>query len=376
MIVFVLLGALAMATMVNAPAIFLGYGLAYLVTLLAAWMFKPKKAFIAVLIATLLATPIMTISKAVFLEVALLNAIVRPPVAYVASVVRWRKGLLESTFTLTALETLVALMIALLYYGDDGIHTSLTIFGIFLAPFAYTIYRSIEREDKPGIVAGSLASLVFFFSIFIFPAVIPLIVAVVFVSILLLSPRFSRIVAVMLAAALILSAMGSTAFRENIEVSMYPFIPQNWGKDRWIQDNSSCGITSNVFANTHTPERLRIVERCVVVTGRVERPPFIAGDGDYCFDLIPESDRYLGVGNYILRKGALHVEIVPSDQSVVLGQIEGVCPGDRLKVVGVWVVDTDHGMWTEIHPAVKVEILSTKSEKRWPDCVLGRQFED
>ncbi len=373
MIVFLLLGSLAMMTMVNAPAMFLGYGLAYLVTLLAAWFFEPKKAFLAVLLTTLVALPVMVFTKAVFLEVALLNVIVRPPVAYAASVVRWRRGLVESAFALTAVETLVALLIALLYYGDDGIHTSLAVFGIFLAPFGYAIYSYAVKSEWWGTSAAILASLIFFFSLITFPAVFLLTVAVASLAVLLLKPTASKAVTIILIATLVMGS-GDAAFRENMKTSLYPFISQNWKDDRWKQLDPKCGNASNVFTNTHTPERLRIVETCVEVTGRVVRPPFIAGDGDYCFDVIPDSGNYLGVGNYILRKGALHVEVVPADHSKIV-QIGGVCPGDEVRIRGVWVVDTDHGMWTEIHPVVKIEIVNSESKERWPECVVGREFE-
>ena len=51
----------------------------------------------------------------------------------------------------------------------------------------------------------------------------------------------------------------------------------------------------NIFTNTHTPSRLRIVDTCVEVTGKGEKPPFIAGDGDYCFDIIPDVKNTLSI---------------------------------------------------------------------------------
>jgi hypothetical protein len=41
----------------------------------------------------------------------------------------------------------------------------------------------------------------------------------------------------------------------------------------------------------------------------------------------------------------------------------------------VWIIDTDHGMWTEVHPAFEIELING-SEKRWPDCVMSVQFEE
>jgi len=41
-------------------------------------------------------------------------------------------------------------------------------------------------------------------------------------------------------------------------------------------------------------------------------------------------------------------------QSTVLKGLN-LKPGDRIMVTGVFVLDTDHGWWSEIHPAWKIE---------------------
>ena len=377
---FIILGGLGTGLMVNAPAIFLGYGFAYLTMLLAAWIFKPRNAFIAVLGATLLALPLLILPKSAFMEVALLNVLVRPIVTYPVSLIRWRKGLVASALSLTALEGIVALTIAILYYGDDGIHTGLAVFGIFLAPFAYVIYASLEKpgiEKFLGALGGLIASLAFYFSLFAFPALITTGLSVIALILFLYwisksSPTIAAIAFVIVIVGLVL---GGSALQANLKTSLYPFEPKSWSAERWTQSNSTCIPRANVFEDTHTPARLRIADTCVETVGVVRIPPFIAGDGDYCFDIIPENKELLGVGNYVLRKGGLHIEVVPADQDRVLGKIGGVCPGDVIRVRGVWVVDTDHGMWAEIHPAEKIEIIKGGKE-RWPECVMGKMFEE
>ena len=52
-----------------------------------------------------------------------------------------------------------------------------------------------------------------------------------------------------------------------------------------------------------------------------------------------------------MRHGHIHVEIVPHDQGNVI--IPG--KGDYIMVTGAWVIDTDHGSWSEIHPAWHIE---------------------
>jgi hypothetical protein len=375
---FIILGGLGTSLMVNAPAIFLGYGFAYLTMLLAAWIFKPRGAFIAVLGSTLLALPFLILPKSVFVEVALLNALVRPLVTYPASIIRWQKGLLVSALCLTALEGLAALTIAIFYYGDDGIHTGLATFGIFFAPFAYIIYTSLERRGSErilGVLGGLMATLAFYFSLFAFPAFLT--AAFSIVALLLFLSWGSRTPIVVIGILIVLAGfiMGGGALQANLKTSLYPFDPNSWGDSRWIQSNSSCILRQNVFEGTHTPERLRIANSCVETIGEVRTPPFIAGDGDYCFDILPERGELLGVGNYVLRKGGLHIEVVPADQDKVLSEIGGICPGDLVKIKGVWVVDTDHGMWAEIHPVEKIEIVKGGVE-RWPECVMGKTFKD
>ncbi len=377
---FIILGGLGTSLMVNAPAIFLGYGFAYLTMLLAAWLFNPRDAFLAVLGATILALPFLILPKSAFIEVALLNVLVRPLVTYPASIVRWRKGLLVSALSLTALESIAALAIAILYYGDDGIHTGLAVFGLFLTPFAYITYGSLERfgvEKIIGVFGGVIASIAFYFSLVTFPAILTVALSVITLFLLLYWLARSEgvaIPAIGVAIVVIGLVLGGDAIQANLKTGLYPFEPQNWSDLRWAQSNSNCIQTTNVFEHTHTPSRLRIVDTCVEAVGVVKIPPFVAGDGDYCFDIVPEKKELLGIGNLILRKGGLHVEVVPADQEKVLGAIGGVCPGDVVKVRGVWVVDTDHGMWTEIHPAEKIEVIKT-SDKRWPECIMGLELE-
>jgi hypothetical protein len=78
----------------------------------------------------------------------------------------------------------------------------------------------------------------------------------------------------------------------------------------------------------------------------------------------------LSIGSIILRHRTIHIEVVPADQEKVLGPIGGVCPGDVVKITGVFVIDTDHGMHSELHPAYKIEILSRRQNATWPHVSL------
>jgi hypothetical protein len=391
-LLFIILGGLATALIVNAPAIFLGYGFAYVVMLLAAWLFRPRDAFLVILGVMLVALPFLIIPKSVFVEIAVLNAIIRPLVTYPASVIRWRyerSGLLVSALSLTAIEAAVALGVAVMYYGDDGIHAGLAVFSIFMIPFAYAIYSSLEKNGT-GRVLGVFASVVsttgFYFSLYSFPAFSPLSLSIVALVLILYWTARSKGTAIPALAILIMVAglfyggfYEGYALQANLKTGLYPFEPQSWSEKRWEQKDvnmASLTPTQNVFEYTHTPARLRIVKTYIEVTGTVKDPPKVESDGDYCFDIIPDKkfEYTLGIGNLILRKGALHIEVVPFDQEKVLGPIGGVCPGDVVRVKGVWVVDTDHGMWAEIHPAWEIEVLDA-AEKRWPECIFGLEPE-
>ncbi len=83
-----------------------------------------------------------------------------------------------------------------------------------------------------------------------------------------------------------------------------------------------------------------------------------AVDGDFSFDIRPDAGFgwTLSLGSYVLNDGNLHVEVVPSDQAAVLGSVTLV-PGAHVQVTGVWVLDTDHGWFSEVHPAWSVVVL-------------------
>ena len=385
-LLFIVIGGLASALMVNAPAIFLGYGFPYLVMLLAAWLFKPRDAFLAVLGAMLVAMPFLIIPKSVFVEIAVLNVIIRPLVTYPASVIRWKyeeSGLLVSALSLTAIEAAAALGVAVIYYGDDGIHAGLAVFSIFLIPFAYAIYTSLKKsgiERVTGVFASIASTAGFYFSIFSFPAYPTLLLSLAaLVMVLYWTARGQNLLPALAIMTVIAGfLLGGQPLHANLKTGLYPFEPQSWSEERWSGNANLTSLTppQNVFEYTHTPARLRIVSTHVEVVGTVRNPPKVESDGDYCFDIIPDKEfgHTLGIGNMILRKGALHVEVVPHDQDKVLEPIGGVCPGDVVRVRGVWVVDTDHGMWAEIHPAWEIEVLSP-AEKRWPECIFGLEPE-
>lgn len=380
-LLFIVLGGLAIATMVNAPAILVGYGLIYVVEYYALLSFTPSRSTLYFLAAHLLALGILVYTKSVFTTVAVASILLRPPELYFLGRLKTRLGSIGLALSLAALEQFLALTVAILYYGDAGIHTGLAVYGVLLAPFTYSIYRFSRIEGDPlSLTASIIILLGYWLSTYAFPA-IPLLLASIAGLIMLninaveTSRGWIAISSILL--VVIGAVVGGTPLAYNAKAALYPFNPASWTSDRWSQPpGNPCPATNNVFENTHDPLRLRIIETCVTVEGVVRPVPTIGDDGDYYFDIEVGDASLLGIGNMVLRKNGLHVEVVPADHYKVLQAISGgVCPGDKVRVTGVLVIDTDHGMWSEIHPAYKIEVLQKATDQVWPDCVRGKLYE-
>lgn len=136
----------------------------------------------------------------------------------------------------------------------------------------------------------------------------------------------------------------------------------------------------NPLANVYHPYRLQVRIACLSVTGTVTYA-HREDDGDLHVDLALPSgkSRLLNEGNFAHEHGDLVTEIVPADQpgctpgspppvpsSAHRGPSYsyGICtgadlptpsPGDRVTVIGPYVLDADHG-WMEIHPVLGMAV--------------------
>jgi len=374
-LLFVVLGGAASSTLINAPGILVGYGLIDVVLLLASWLFPPIWAALSVLGSMLVAIPILYSSKAMFINVAILHLVARPILAYTSSWIRLRRGIFTSTMYTLALESLLAVGLAILYYGGAGMETGLVVFSVLLAPYAYMIYLSIRESNVFGAVVSAVSLLTYYLAFYAFPAVITGVSALISLIImtLWLRMRITALPPLALIISLLGLALGGTALSYNLTTALYAFNPHNWGDDRWAQLDPTCPPTSNVFENTYSPSRLRIVRTCATVVGVVTGSLSVFGDGDFTFDVkpYPNYTGMLSIGSLVLRGSTIHIEVVPADQEAVLKPIGGVCVGDLVKVTGVFVIDTDHGLHSELHPAYRIEILSRALNKSWPDCIIN-----
>jgi len=116
-------------------------------------------------------------------------------------------------------------------------------------------------------------------------------------------------------------------------------------------DDNACA-TGDPMEGVYAPRRLQILDPCLTVEGTVRDDIIKAEDGDITFGLyLSEADqRLINDVNRANYDGALHIEIVPEDQPLVLPPK----PGDKVRITGPWVTDTAHGH-NEIHPAFKIE---------------------
>jgi hypothetical protein len=351
----------SMLLMVNAPSIGVGYGFITASMTIAVVVLEPVAAALATLLGGLAALPLIYASRSMLVTVAVLNVVLRPVVSYVSSKVRLMRGDAAGVLTLSLLTPIIATTAGILYYGDDGVHSSLSIYDAVTVFLTLAALEAFRRSRLLGLL-GFTGVVVYIAGLLYFPSI----AAAFGAFTALLAPlaaargleRASSIV--MLAVLAIGLALGAAPLLANLKTAAYPLEPRSYTNERWTL-SSLCAGRLNAFDGVHDPARLRIVNDCVTVEGVVKGIPFTADDGDFCFDLEVENSTaspLLSTGNIILRKDALHVEIIPRDRGILAGLGGKVCRGDRLVVTGVHVVDTDHGQWAEIHPAIRVELLS------------------
>ena len=123
--------------------------------------------------------------------------------------------------------------------------------------------------------------------------------------------------------------------------------------------------SADLWKHVYLPERLRMLEACTAVAGRVVLVRR-ESDGDLHIALDPDRKSVLNLVNAIHAQGHLVVEVVcehapPNGDATVA--CAGFAPevanpkvGDRVRVTGAYVTDRDNG-WNEIHPVTRIERL-------------------
>jgi hypothetical protein len=345
--------------MVNAPSILQGYGPQVTAVVTAAALLSPLEAFIVTLVSSIAALPVLAETHAVFMLVAYLSLTLRSIEAYIAGYARIKSGYICMGLVAGGFDAVIATLVGIIYYGDDGIHTALSVFGLLTGLSVGLVYKAWFEN---GWIAGAISAfglIVFLLSTSFYLSPIGVLGLLGVLAPFITDRKWVSAISGVTISVLVL-ALSFHAIVLNTSIYAYPFKPSSWSSERWSIASSVCGNSSNVFAHTHDPERLRIVEKCVTIEGTVVGTPKLFEDGDYCFDLsgINGTDLLSG-GNIILRKGHLHVEIQEYSRNRLLQGVLGgkVCSGDRIIVSGPVVVDTDHGMWAEIHPVINASLI-------------------
>jgi hypothetical protein len=122
---------------------------------------------------------------------------------------------------------------------------------------------------------------------------------------------------------------------------------------------------ADLWKHIDHPERLRVIEACTAVAGRVVSL-YRAADGDLHIGLDPEQKSTLNLINVMHAQRRLVVEVIcdhpatnPEDALACAGFASSVTlasVGDHVRITGAYVTDRDNG-WNEVHPVSRIEVL-------------------
>ncbi len=127
---------------------------------------------------------------------------------------------------------------------------------------------------------------------------------------------------------------------------------------------------TSLWTHVYHPNRLRVIDPCVTVTGVIEgiRPE---ADGDFhiLVRLDPQYEDMINQGNIDHQHGDLVVEPICEHDVTQLdalaacsnfsSNIEIPPVGTNVTVTGSYVLDTQHYDWAEIHPATSITTVVT-----------------
>lgn len=372
----------------NAPYLFFGYGLSAFALFAVGLTCRPGSR-IGFVLGLALGIAVDLNGQSLFLFVGVGAIVVRLLQFFLLLRLRRSIGDLAACLVVLLVGVFLAIAVGLITFGGEGIQPAFAVFDIvFLVP-AWMLAR-IQAARLPRIEGAGLsalvvaATLVAFASASSFLVLAPFVAAMValaLVGALVLrkrgplpltrrTPADRYAPAVIAALLLALFLVSGAAVGYSLRAAAYPLYADSLAAHQWIQTSTAAGCRAGDLAGGRTeasgtwgPSRLRVLSTCVTVSGIVEALTPTSGpavDGDYGIDLRvdPGYEWTLSLGSYVVNGGNLHVEVVPSDQAAVLGDpASALVPGARVQVTGVWVLDTDHGWTSEIHPAWSVVVL-------------------
>lgn len=372
---YLLAGALTFVTSLtigNDPYLFFGYGISAFGMLATGLTLAPTQATVIFLVASVAAMSLTAFTHSAFTLVIVGAVLVRTLQVYILSRLKQRVGPVAASAGVVLLGTVVATLLGFAFYGGDALSTSTTWFdAVFILP-AYVLARSVN-ERKPGSLFLGASTILLAFGLFLSagPFLIPAAtlagIALFGVATYVLLRGASKKASVLLLALVLIVmpialASSATALSYNSRGEFYPLYPDSLSSHQWTQTNSSSACMQGNIAGAGTvaagvwgPQRLRVLDTCVTVSGVVEGLGPTSGpanDNDFGIDikLDPQYNGLLSVGNLVLEGGLMHAEVVPSQQGALAHILSSLKPGDRVTITGSLVLDTDHGYGAEIHP--------------------------
>lgn len=383
-----LLTFLGTLTVGNAPYPVLGYGFLSLPLFLLPYGLPRREAAVSFVAGLVLGVAVDLRAESLFAFVGIGAVFVRGIQFLLILRLKERHGFLTPVLLALLFGTVAALLTGAATYGGEGLQPAYAVLdAVYVLP-AYLAVRLVtssraRSEVVFGLVAVGGGTLGIFFAASTFLLVLPLGVALGLLTLAGVlvwrggaKPAGSARPAVMALASLIAAivlvgafALSGPAAGDAARATLYPLYPDSLAASQWIQTSSAAGCRQGNLVGGGTQanglyghERLRVLSTCVTVRGVIKALEPTSGpavDGDFSFDLAldPGYGGLLSLGSYVFLSGLMHVEIVPSDQPTVLANVT-LTPGSHVQVTGPWVLDTDHGWFSEIHPAWSVVLLS------------------
>ena len=389
-VIGIILSFFGALTLGDAPYAITGYGLSTFFLLIIAFCFTPEEAYISFIVGNSLGLAFDFYTGSLILLVIIGAGIFRILQAVILIELKKRTGLVVSAMTSILALTMIATIIGLLFYGGDGLQTAMTFMDvIYIAP-AYLVYYvqklSIPYEHKLiGYVLTISSTITVFLSASTFILPIPLIVGLVFLIVfayfaktqklsnIKLKSLQAQFISVGVIVIFILTFLVSLPTAQYaVGTAVYPITIPSLTRSQWTQTNTENPICKNYYQNIARAgteqqgiwgqQRLKVINTCMTVSGKIVQIDNVTGtnvDGDYYFDIAPDSNGtyLLSFGSYAIMTGTLHIEVVPSDQVTVLNGIN-LKVGDHVVITGVWVLDTSHGWYSEIHPAMNIKVTA------------------
>ena len=381
-----LLAFVGALTLANAPYLFFGYGLSAFAVFAVALTCRPGSR-LGFVIGLVLGVAVDLNAQSVFLFVGVGAVVVRLIQFFLLLRLRRRIGDLAASLVALLVGVFLAIAVGLITYGGEGIQPAFAVFDVIYLVPAWVLAR-IEAARLPRIEASALATLVVTATLVAFASASTFLLPAAFLASVLVLALVGALVLrrrgpvpltrrtsvdrgapfAIAALLVVLFLVSGPAVSTSVRAVAYPLYPDSLAARQWIQTSTAPGCRGGDLAGGRTetngvwsPQRLRVLSTCVTASGTLEALEPISGpavDGDYSMDirLDPGYAWTLSLGSYVLNGGNLHVEVVPSDQTAVLGNLTLV-PGAHMQVTGAWVLDTDHGWTSEIHPAWSIVVL-------------------